>query len=76
VHEFLLGLQLLFRFTVCGVVYAAIYRAYSGALWFIVKTHAFGAFVGYNVIDIHAHRSLIGIGIDFCGLIQGSENST
>lgn len=33
-------------------------RAYRGTLGFIVKAFAFGAFIAYDVVHVHAHRCL------------------
>ena len=63
VHEFFFREQFSFGFTVVGVIDAAIDRTNGSALRFIVKTYTFGAFIGYDVIHIHAYGFVFKVGI-------------
>jgi len=54
-QAFILGLQLLFGLTPFGVEWDAVYWADLLALRFVVVTHAFGAFVGVDFVDVRAH---------------------
>ncbi len=50
--------QFFYCFCVHFVGYAAIYRANRGTLRFFVKTLAFCAFIGCNIVSIYAYRRL------------------
>ena len=64
-HKLLLRHQLLLGLAEVRIINTAVNRANSGALWFIVKTRAFGAFIGYYVVHIH------GLGRNGCISIVG-----
>ena len=46
------------------VGYAAVDRTNSGALWLLVETYAFGAFVGHDVVELIADGRLLDICLD------------
>ena len=57
--------QSLFAFYMVVIGYAAIYRAYGGALRLIMKALAFGAFAGYYIVNIVAYGGKRRVGIYF-----------
>lgn len=68
---FLLGKQFITALYPVGVGDTTIHRTNSGTLGFIVKAHAFGAFVRYDEIIIGLHRFVALVGIDHGAIFQG-----
>jgi hypothetical protein len=55
--------QHLLRFPAVGIGYAAIDRTNCSALWLLMESHTFCAFVGYYIIDVIGNRCSAVIGL-------------
>ena len=69
-HELLLPKELLLGFHMVLIGDTAIHWADRRTLGFIVESHAFGAFIGYYIIDLIAYRFLYLIGIHLLAIGQ------